>query len=81
VYVYLNGMEVKTSISRETVPLILILIAGGSTACTVYLNGMEVKGSPFSRKTVPLILILTAAEAPRVRVPERYGGEGIPLLS
>ncbi len=34
VYVYLNGMEVKTSLSRQTVPLILILTAGASTAST-----------------------------------------------
>ncbi len=45
----LDGMEVKTFISRQTVHLILILTAGGSTVC--------------------------------IRVPERYGGEGIPLFS
>jgi hypothetical protein len=35
VYVYLNSMEVTGSLSRQTVPFILILTAGGSTACTV----------------------------------------------
>jgi hypothetical protein len=59
VYVYLNGMEVKTSIFRQTVPLILILAAEGSSCVYVYLNGMEVK-TLVSRQIVPLLLILIA---------------------
>jgi hypothetical protein len=50
VYVYLNGMKVKGSpFSRQTVPLILILTAEGSTACTCRGDGILVSSDcPFN---------------------------------